>query len=596
MNVKRLAFAFSAVLLLVLSLWFITDHQEENRAVEIDTTFKASMDDMMAEDLTMTITMFLHQLEETLISWDSLNLSDEQQKEEMINELEDHKHIYGFMKKVKGNETVEAGEVSFDDFSMLKHKKDNEIKVSDPFIKQGTKRILIGREEKNEAFLAELNLAFIEDFIKDFAVLTDSNGQFFMGNGDMDVAFSDEEAELPFAKKEIPELGWSLYVQSEEVSVEEEHVKHGEVIVDLVPETNAEEWASEKNVLIVDQLDSKIVIRDPKRKPDELIELWQEDPSVIQMEPNYTYSKQVRQNPVEKENVFKTYRKIPMPNDEFYKEYQWNLSQVFAEDAWPFSIGEESIPIAIIDSGIDPEHIDLTGKIIEGYNAFEGNEDYHDEHGHGTHVAGIAGAITNNMDGIAGVSWNNPLLAVKVLDHNAEGNSFSIAKGIIWAVDHGAKVINLSLGDSHNSEIMHDAILYAYKNDVVLIAASGNDNVEEPMYPAAYSEVLAVSAVTPHGEKAFFSNYGDYIDVTAPGEHIPSTFPGDQYVIMSGTSMASPHVAGMAGLIRSINPELTNEEVYQLIRETSEDLGDKGYDPYYGHGLINIKKAMEAAS
>ncbi len=140
---------------------------------------------------------------------------------------------------------------------------------------------------------------------------------------------------------------------------------------------------------------------------------------------------------------------------------------------------------------------------------------------------------------------------------------------------------------------MYDAIKYAYDHDVVLIAASGNDNVSDPMYPSLYDEVLTVAAVDEKRNRAFFSNYGEHIDVAAPGEHIPSLFPDNQYVVMSGTSMASPHVAGLAGLIRGLRPDLSNEQVYEVITSTSKDLGLRGRDPYYGHGEIQINKALE---
>jgi len=197
------------------------------------------------------------------------------------------------------------------------------------------------------------------------------------------------------------------------------------------------------------------------------------------------------------------------------------------------------------------------------------------------------------VTGIAGVSWHSEILPVKVLDGNGQGTTYEVAEGIRWATDNGADVINMSLGDYYSSFILHDAIRYAYNNDVVLIAAAGNDNVDTPMYPAEYPEVLTVAAVDDKRERAFFSNFGQHIDVTAPGEHIPSTFPNNNYVIMSGTSMAAPHVAGLAALIRSVNPDLTNKQVHDLIKASAIDLGPEGRDPYYGYGEIDIARAMD---
>ncbi|GAE33512.1 protease [Halalkalibacter akibai JCM 9157] len=152
----------------------------------------------------------------------------------------------------------------------------------------------------------------------------------------------------------------------------------------------------------------------------------------------------------------------------------------------------------------------------------------------------------------------------------------------------------MSLGDYYPSDLLYDAIRYAYEQDVILIGASGNDNVEDPMYPAFYDEVFTVAAVNDARNRAFFSNYGQHVDVTAPGEHIPSLFPNNNYVVMSGTSMAAPHVAGLAGLIRSLRPDLSNEEVYEVMRSTAKDLGTKGHDVYYGFGEIDIAAALRS--
>ncbi|MDU5949846.1 MAG: S8 family serine peptidase, partial [Paenibacillus macerans] len=158
-----------------------------------------------------------------------------------------------------------------------------------------------------------------------------------------------------------------------------------------------------------------------------------------------------------------------------------------------------------------------------------------------------------------------------------------------------AKVINMSLGNYADAQFLHEAIKYAYNHDVVLIAATGNDNTERPGYPAAYPEVLSVSATDFNLKKASFSNYGDYIDVMAPGESIASTYPDNQYAALSGTSMASPHVAALAALIRSINPDLKNTEVMDIIRKNVIDLGDAGRDKYYGYGQIDVYAALQAA-
>lgn len=285
-----------------------------------------------------------------------------------------------------------------------------------------------------------------------------------------------------------------------------------------------------------------------------------------------------------------------VPNDALYSQYQWNLPSIETEKGWTTSKGDDGVIIAVLDTGVQTNHPDLQGKLADGMNIVNEQAAPEDDVGHGTHVSGIIGASVNNGEGVAGVSWFNKIMPVKVLDSSGAGSTYAVAQGIIWAVDHGAKVINMSLGNYAEADFLHDAIKYAYERDVVLIAASGNDNTERPGYPAAYPEVFAVAATNNNKEKASFSNYGDYIDVAAPGDSIASTYPGSQYAALSGTSMASPHVAALAGLIRSVNPELTNEEVMEIMRVTAQDLGTEGKDKYFGYGEIDVDQALRAAS
>ncbi|SET65075.1 S8 family peptidase [Paenibacillus sp. NFR01] len=283
------------------------------------------------------------------------------------------------------------------------------------------------------------------------------------------------------------------------------------------------------------------------------------------------------------------------PNDLLFSDYQWNLPAIETGKGWNISRGSKDIIVGVVDTGVQADHPDLNGKLLTGYNALTSGSVPDDDVGHGTHVAGIIGALVNNGEGVAGISWYNKILPVKALDSSGAGTTYSVAEGIIWATDHGAKVINLSLGNYADSEFLHDAIKYAYNKDVVIVSASGNDNTERPGYPAAYPEVLAVAATNASGERASFSNYGDYVDVAAPGESIASTYPGSQYAALSGTSMASPHVAALAGLVRSMNPSLTNKEVMDLMTANTIDLGDPGHDKYYGWGQVDIYRTLQAA-
>lgn len=283
------------------------------------------------------------------------------------------------------------------------------------------------------------------------------------------------------------------------------------------------------------------------------------------------------------------------PNDLLFSTYQWNLPAIETELGWNLSKGSKEVIVAVVDTGVQANHPDLKGQLLSGYNAIASGSAPDDDVGHGTHVAGIIGALTNNEEGVAGISWYNKILPVKALDNSGAGTTYSVAEGIIWAADHGARVINLSLGNYADSQFLHDAIKYAYDRDVVIVSASGNDNTERPGYPAAYDEVIAVAATNSTGNRASFSNYGDYIDVAAPGESIASTYPDNQYAALSGTSMASPHVAALAGLVRSLNPLLTNKEVRELLISSAVDLGEQGHDKYYGWGQVDIYRTLQAA-
>ncbi|MEC0243023.1 S8 family peptidase [Paenibacillus dokdonensis] len=306
------------------------------------------------------------------------------------------------------------------------------------------------------------------------------------------------------------------------------------------------------------------------------------------VEPHYLY--------MTNDKVKESTSSLPnVPNDLLFAKYQWNLPAIETNQGWDLSRGSNDVIVGIVDTGVDIGHPDLQGQLLTGYNVINPDSDPLDDVGHGTHVSGIIGALVNNNEGVAGISWYNKMLPVKALDKSGSGTTYSVAEGIIWAADNGAKVINMSLGNYADSQFLHDAVKYAYDRDVVLVAASGNDNTERPGYPAAYSEVLAVAATDSNMKRASYSNYGDYIDVAAPGTSIASTYPGNQYAALSGTSMASPHVAAMAALIRSRNPDLTNKQVMDIMRSSTVDLGPKGRDKYYGYGQIDIYKALQAA-
>ncbi len=288
------------------------------------------------------------------------------------------------------------------------------------------------------------------------------------------------------------------------------------------------------------------------------------------------------------------YQTFGRPNDPLYYR-QWQLNKTNAEQAWNVTKGKPAVTIAVLDTGVDVNHPDLKNNIVPGTNTVNPLKSVRDDDGHGTHVAGIIAATANNGLGVSGVASNCKIMPVKVFDYWG-GSDVSVADGLIWAADHGAKVVNMSFGSGYKSSLLGEAIEYAKKKGVVMVAAAGNWASEEISYPAALSDVIAVSATDENDKLASFSSYGPEIDICAPGDKVFSTFwdshKGSSYCDMSGTSMASPMVAGLAGLLLSNNPKLNDESVRQIIESSAKDLGDKGWDPKYGHGRIDIYKAL----
>lgn len=306
-----------------------------------------------------------------------------------------------------------------------------------------------------------------------------------------------------------------------------------------------------------------------------------------------------------------TYNVLVEPNDWYYvisTQWQWNLRRINAPAAWDISTGSSDVVIAIVDTGIDERHEDLIGKVILKQDYVNEDNPFDGMGAHATHVAGIAAAKTNNATGIAGVSWGARIMSVKVANHFGKAKDTDAAQGIIFAADHGAKVINLSFGGEDYSQLMQDAVDYAYGKGALIVAAAGNcadeskfiewdcHTLNAPIYPAAGNHVLAVGAVEMDNTRSIFSEHGSYVAVVAPGGDILSTFPNQQYWRLWGTSMAAPHVSGLASLIWSVNPSLTNDQVASIIISTARDIGPAGRDDEYGYGLIDAEAALVKAS
>ena len=279
------------------------------------------------------------------------------------------------------------------------------------------------------------------------------------------------------------------------------------------------------------------------------------------------------------------------PNDPWFGN-QWGMVKVQSPQAWDVTVGSPSIKIAILDTGVDLDHPDLAGKIISNIN-FSTSGTVDDVYGHGTHVAGIAAAITNNGIGVAGLGYSCTIMNVKVLGDTGGGAYSAIAAGIIWAADNGAQIINLSLGGWSSSQTLEDAVNYAWNKGVAVVAAAGNLGSTAPIYPAYYTNCIAVAGTDADDAKASWSNHGDWVDVAAPGASIYSTLKNGSYGYMSGTSMASPHVAGLAALVFTTISDANsdgklNDEVRSRIEATCDDIGVSGI----GYGRINAARAV----
>lgn len=350
-----------------------------------------------------------------------------------------------------------------------------------------------------------------------------------------------------------------------------------------------------------------------------------EDPNIEYVEPNYyvyAFGPNVHDESImllddkKAEGDFE----VPVPNDPFYSE-QYGPQLIKAPYAWS-TVGFNSAVVAVIDTGVQTTHPDLQGRVLpNGWNFVQRKssglpynpEDISDDNGHGTHVFGIISAIYNNGIGIVGCSGpaDVKILPVKVLNDKGQGTSFDVSEGIKYAADQGVDVINLSLGTSFSSNVLSEAVSYAQSKGCVVVAAAGNESRRvELTYPASYLGVIAVGAVDNLKRRAYFSNYGDRLDLTAPGVAVLSTVPdfvgrpnqkigeayGDDesgyYEKWSGTSMAAPYVAAAAALYKCIYPDASVLQVCEVLTSTAEDIGDLGRDPETGYGLVDLAAIM----
>lgn len=293
---------------------------------------------------------------------------------------------------------------------------------------------------------------------------------------------------------------------------------------------------------------------------------------------------------------FHTYAGEPQAvTEQLHQVIDWGVSIIQAPLLWSTTKGA-GLKVAVLDTGIDRTHPDLVDNIRGGINFTTADkDDWQDRQGHGTHCAGIIAAVDNDF-GVIGVAPSVGIYAVKVLGDNGSGNFNNIISGINWCIENQIDIISMSLGcDKDPGTAFHDAIKRARAAGIIIVAASGNE-ARHCGWPAQYDEVIAVGAVDQGLTNANFSNYGQEVDVTAPGVDIYSTYKGGTYARLSGTSMATPAVSGAVALIqsycRSIGEKATPEKIIQMFEQRSIDLGNKGKDVYYGAGLINLYRLL----
>ena len=264
------------------------------------------------------------------------------------------------------------------------------------------------------------------------------------------------------------------------------------------------------------------------------------------------------------------------------------------EAAWTVTLGVSNIIVAVVDSGLDLNHPEFAGRIVAGYDFVNLDDDPADDNGHGTHVTGIVAMAIDGV-GSAGMCPSCSIMPLKVLNANNSGQWSAVARAILYATDHDARIINLSLGSSTYSSTIAEAIAYARDRAVIVVASAGNRASGARYYPAALDGVLAVAATDVDDEQWPQSNYGAWVDLAAPGVSIYSTFVQDgvpTYRALTGTSMAVPFVSGLAALVLSAHPELTPQEVVTLILVHADDLGKPGRDDIYGYGRINAARTL----
>ena len=402
--------------------------------------------------------------------------------------------------------------------------------------------------------------------------------------------------------------------------------KAGEIIVKFkegTPQANVQSVLLAEDLSVLDELDKLgiMLLSVPKGQELEKIGKLKRSPLVEYAEPNYTV--QVA-NTIAAEPHYSPIPTAVWPDDPYFP---WNLSNIGAPAAWDITTGSDKVVIAVIGTGVALDHLELQDKIwtnqdenempdndidddgngfvddVHGWDFVNWHGEPQDDHWHGTYVASVAAAETNNETLIAGVSWGAEIMPVKVLDQNGGGSIADINGGILYAADNGAKIINLSLSltCSDYPHSTQNVVNYAYSKGALIVAGSGDPRVNNPVppdayqYPAALDHVVSVAATDRYDERPDWSTYNNKVDVAAPGRGIWGIFIYPPYAPaapINGTYAAAAHVSGLAALIWSVNPHLTHDQVEGIITSTAVDMGEPGRDDYFGWGRIDAAAAV----
>lgn len=383
----------------------------------------------------------------------------------------------------------------------------------------------------------------------------------------------------------------------------------GEVIVEFTTEEQASAAASNHGLEVVADLGTPgeageaamageagkpapTLVSTGGRPVEEVVAELAADPAVVHAEPNYVV--QV----VNDGTVAAVPVNDPMTGD------QYSLNQMRVRDAWSLSTGGNNV-VAVLDTGVQFSHPDLAGRVVSGYDFVNDDADATDDNGHGTWVASIIAANANDGYGMAGVSWSDKILPVKVMNREGTGSTADLLAGIRWSADRGADVINMSVGGFPWSQLMQDAVNYAWGKGAVLVGAAGNNRRHENFYPASFDNVISVSATQTNDEFSNWSSWGPKVDVSAPGSAVmvancyTCTYGGHDtwgtHMLISGTSFATPNVAGVVALMRARYPSSSPQQIVDRLLGTVDDLGFPGFDVKYGRGRVNVYRALGAS-